>query len=116
MALYSTWDWSRNAWRVYKTSTPVSVGDDPVPPRPTNISPIGADPDEHVKPLPPNAKFVGFDHLARGEVRRAGGVLGNIGDDAGQGVITSNGWLMFGAGAIAAVATVWFLRRRWAHA
>jgi hypothetical protein len=114
MALYSTWDWSRNAWRVYRTPTSVSVGDDPIPPRPTNISPIGASPDDDVKPLPTNARFVGFDHLARGEVRRAPRGLGDIGDDAGQGVITSNGWLMFGAGV--AVASLFWLWRRSRHA
>lgn len=73
MALYSTWDWDRNAWRVYRTSETVSVGDDPKPPRPTAHSALGVDPDTAVRPLPSGAVFVGYDHVARGEVRRAGG-------------------------------------------
>jgi hypothetical protein len=111
MALYSTWDWDRNAWRVYTTRAPVSVGDDPIPPRPTGISALGADPDTHVKPLPSGARFVGYSHVARGEVRRLGGVLGAVGDDAGRAGVMSNGWLMFGLG-VAAASTFWWWRRR----
>lgn len=85
MALYSVWDWNRNSYRVYSTPTPVSVGDDPVPPKPSGISPIGANPDSDVKPLPPGARFVGYDHLARGEIRRMSSGFGDLGDDAGNG-------------------------------
>jgi len=100
MALYSVWDWDRNAWAIYRTRTPVSVGDDPLPHRSAGSSPIGASPDVDVKPLPSNAKLVGYDHLVRGEVRRRSAALGESGDDAGRGTgATRNGWLMFAAGA-----------------
>jgi hypothetical protein len=108
MALYSVWDWDRNAWAIYRTRTPVSVGDDPLPHRGRDTS-LGADPDTGVKPLPLGAKLIGHDHVARGEVRRRGGALG-AGDDAGRGGATSSGgWLMFGLGALAASA--WWWRR-----
>jgi hypothetical protein len=109
MALYSTWDWDRNAWRVHATRTPVSVGDDPIPPRPTGLSVLGADPDSHVKPLPSGARFMGYSHVARGEVRRQAGAMGGVGDDAGRG--SSNGLLMFGLG-LAAASAFWLWRRK----
>lgn len=107
MALYSVWDWDRNAWRVYATKAAASVGDDPVPPRPVNVSPIGADPDMDVKPLPAGAKFVGFDLICRGEVRRL--PAGPLGDDAGSS--PSSGWGMFAIGAALATA-FWVWRGR----
>lgn len=109
MALYSTWDWDRNAWRVHATRTPVSVGDDPIPPRPGGTSALGADPDTHVKPLPSGTRFMGYSHVARGEVRRQSGVLGGVGDDAGQS--GGSGWLMFGFG-LATASVFWWWRRR----
>lgn len=107
MALYSVWDWDRNVWRVYATKTPVSVGDDPVPPRPMGISPIGADPDLDVKPLPGGARFIGYDPTCRGEVRRDPSGSG-MGDD---GSSSSSGWWMFGLGAALASA-FWFWRQK----
>lgn len=113
MALYSVWDWNRNAWRVYSTRRPASVGDDPIPPRPKPLSPVGCDPDTQVKPLPSGAKLEGFSHFARGEVRRMPGGLGDNGDDAGAGGgVTSNTWLMLGVGAALGAATVWWLGRK----
>jgi len=110
MALYSVWDWNRNSYRVYTTPTPVSVGDDPVPPNPSGTSPIGANPDTDVKPLPPGAKFIGYDHLARGEIRRLPSSFTDLGDDAGSG---GSFWMqpviVFSAGVL---ATVWFMRSR----
>jgi len=105
MALYSVWDWNRNAYRVYATNTPVSVGDDPKPPKPLDIGPIGADPDTDVNVLPANAKFVGYDHLARGEIRRPA-VLDRAvsGDDAPEPSIWSNPTVMFVAGVAITVA------------
>jgi len=109
MALYSVWDWNRNAWGVYRTNRPASVGDDPLPHRPSGASSIGADPDIHVKALPSGAKFVGYDHTCRGEVRRKTGFLGIGGDDAGQASgIVGHGWLMFAAGIVVASAYVWW--------
>lgn len=81
MALYSVWDWDRNTWAVYSSQRPVSVGDDPKPPKPSNVSPIGADPDSQMNQLPSDAKFVGYDHMCRGEVRLAGGALAGLGID-----------------------------------
>jgi len=107
MALYSVWDWDRNAWGVYRTPTPVSVGDDPLPHSSSGDSAIGAAPSTGVKALPSNARLIGYDHLARGEVRRRSGALGDNGDDAGRSTgVTGNGWLMFAVGV--AVATGWF--------
>lgn len=83
MALYSVWDWDRNAWAIYRTNTPVSVGDDALPPKPAT-GPIGADPDTQVKALPRGAKFVEYSHVARGEVRRKPKHLADLGDDAGR--------------------------------
>lgn len=111
MALYSTWDWNRNAWRVYSTPRPVSVGDDPLPPRPSGTAALGADPDTHVKALPSGTRFMGYSHVARGEVRRQAGLLGGVGDDAGVGGLTGNGWLMFGFG-LAAASAFWLWRKR----
>jgi hypothetical protein len=70
MALYSVWDWDRNAWAVYRDKRPVSVGDDPKAPKPSNVSAIGADPDTQVNLMPSDARFIGYDHMCRGEVRR----------------------------------------------
>lgn len=113
MALYSVWDWNRNAYRIYSTRQPVSVGDDPVPPRPTGLSAIGADPDTHIKPLPAGARLVGHSHLARGEVRRLSGGLGDGGDDGG--VASGAGgtkWVMLVAGiALGAGAMHLFMGR-----
>jgi len=107
MALYSVWDWDRNAYRVYRTRTPVSVGDDPIPPKPRSSSPIGADPDTQIKALPAGAQPIGFSHIARGEIRRTGGALG--GDDGGS----SSRWAWVAAGVAAgAVGTYWWIRRR----
>ncbi len=98
MALYSVWDWDRNAYRIYSTSRTASVGDDPTPPRPTGLAQLGADPDTDVKPLPAGAKLVGYSHIARGEIRRLNrGFFSDLGDDAGAGSSTS--WLKLGAAA-----------------
>lgn len=105
MALYSVWDWDRNAYRVYSTKTPVSVGDDPLPPKPSGLGAIGADPDTHLKPLPSGARFLGYSHLARGELRRMPRGLGDNGDDAGAATSTlKKPWFAFGLGAAAASA------------
>lgn len=112
MALYSVWDWNRNAYAIYRTSSPVSVGDDPLPHRGSD-SVLGADPDSGVKPLPSGARFVGYDHLARGEIRRRSSALGDSGDDGGAASGSAgNGWLMFGAGVLAASAYWWWRRSR----
>lgn len=109
MALYSVWDWNRNAYRVYTTPTHVSVGDDPTPPKPSGIGPIGANPDSDVKPLPPGATFVGHDLFARGEIRRMPASLGDVGDDAGRGGFWSQPGVMFAAGVFSAfwAAELW---------
>lgn len=106
MALYSVWDWNRNAWAIYRTRTPVSVGDDAIPPRPT-VGPIGADPDTQVKPLPRGAKFVEFSHVARGEVRRKPSHLADLGDDAGRSGGGIGGVAMFAAG-VAVGSAAWY--------
>jgi hypothetical protein len=110
MALYSVWDWNRNSYRVFTTPTHVSVGDDPIPPNPSGISSIGANPDTDIKPLPSGAKFIGHDLLARGEIRRMPAGFTDLGDDAGTG---GSFWMqpvvMFSAGVL---VTVWFMRRR----
>lgn len=79
MALYSVWDWDRNSWAIYRDHRPVSVGDDPTPPKPVNVGPLGADPDTQLKPLPSDARFVGHDHVCRGEVRVRSGALSSLG-------------------------------------
>lgn len=71
MALYSVWNWDRNNWAVYRDARPVSVGVDSKPPKPSNVSALGADPDTQMNPLPADARFVGYDHMCRGEVRVA---------------------------------------------
>ena len=110
MALYSVWNWDRNAWAVYQTRAPVSVGDDAFPPRPTKVGPIGADPDTQVKPLPAGARFVEHSHIARGEVRRKPGHLADLGDDAGRGTAgISWGTLLLGA---AIASGVWYVATR----
>ena len=105
MALYSVWDWDRNSWKIFKTRTPVSVGEDAIPPKPKGTTALGADPDTHAKPLPSGARFMGYSHEARGEIRRATGGLGG-GDDAGRG--GGSPWFMFGLGAAAATAWWWW--------
>lgn len=102
MALYSVWNWDRNAWAVFQTSTPVSVGDDPDPPRPRATSPIGVDPDVAVKELPQNARFLGFDHLCRGEVRRlrGGPGVGQTDDSMGLADVLRHPAVLVGAGLV----------------
>lgn len=70
MATYSAWDWNVNCFRVYKDTKPVSIGDDPSPPRPRTLSILGAVPDKDVKLLPPNARSVGTSPVAIGEIVR----------------------------------------------
>ena len=106
MALYSVWDWDRNSWRIYKTKAPVSVGEDAIPPKPAGTTALGADPDTHAKPLPSGARFMGYSHEARGEIRRAAAGLG--GDDAGR---SRSPWFMFGLGAAAATAWWWWRKK-----
>lgn len=109
MALYSVWDWSRNSWRVYSTPKPTSVGDDPTPQRPTNGTALGFDPDRDVPSLPGGAKFVGYSHLARGEVRRVGGGFSVLGDSDGE-PFWKQPIVLVGLGA--ALATLWWRTRR----
>ena len=106
MALYSVWDWNRNAYAVYSTPKRVSVGDDPVPPRPKGLSKLGASPDDDVKPLPSGAKLIGYDHFARGEIRRRSGLFG-VGDDGGQGGGASSPLFMFLAGGATAAGAIY---------
>jgi hypothetical protein len=113
MALYSVWDWNRNLYRVYSTPTPVSVGDDPSPPKPSNISPIGANPDTDVNPLPSGARFIGHSHFARGEIRRAPTSLMDLGSDSGDGSFWTQPWVMFTAGVLTTLGALrWMARRR----
>jgi hypothetical protein len=77
MALYSVWDWDRNAYRIFQTPMPVSVGDDPISPKPSGIGGLGADPDTQINVIPSDAKFMGYSHMARGEIRRVSGGLGD---------------------------------------
>lgn len=112
MALYSVWDWNRNAYRVYSTKAPVSVGDDPIPPRPSGVGALGADPDHHIKPLPTGAKFVGYSHLARGEIRRMPAGLGDSADDAGASGGRVGGLAMLGIGAAIGFGAAWWIRRK----
>ncbi len=108
MALFSVWDWDRNLWAIYQNAQTVSVGDDPRPPRPMNISPLGADPDTQVNPLPPDARFVGFDHTCRGEVRRKSDALSSLGI-----VMPETGDLKkYAIGALFGAVAAWYYRRR----
>jgi hypothetical protein len=111
MALYSVWDWDRNSWRIYRTKTPVSVGEDALPPKPQGTTALGADPDTHAKPLPAGARFHGYSHVARGEVRRLSSGMGDSGDDAG---VTGGmkPFFMFGLGAAVASAFWWWRKKR----
>lgn len=109
MALFSVWNWDRNAWAVYQNGQTVSVGDDPKPPRPSNVSPLGACPDTQVNPLPPDARFVGFDHACRGEVRRLGD---SVGDALGLVVPESGDLKKYALGGLAGALLVWCWRRR----
>jgi hypothetical protein len=109
MALYSVWDWDRNTWAVYRDARPVSVGDDPTPPRPASVGPLGADPDTQMKPLPSDARFVGYDHMCRGEVRvKSSGPLSGLGIDMPD----TDDLKKYLAGAALGALGVWFWRRR----
>lgn len=109
MALYSVWDWNRNAWRVYRTSAPVSVGDDPIPP-PGSGNVLGSCPDEDIKPLPGGAKLLGYSHVARGEIRRKPRSMVDLGDDAGQ-PSASRSWLLPFAAGVGATVLVLKMRK-----
>lgn len=112
MALYSVWDWNRNAYRIYTTRSPVSVGDDPIPPRPSGAHTLGADPDTHVKALPRGVRLVGYSHLPRGEVRRRSKWLADVGDDAGSNDASSGGKLaMLGVGIVIGAGVMWWVGR-----
>jgi hypothetical protein len=107
MGLYSVWDWDRNAWAIYANGDSVSIGDDPKPPKPSNVNAIGADPDTQMKPLPSNAKLVGYEHMARGEIRRHASMPLGL-DEPGGGDMTK-----YVVGAVVGGAVVWWwLRRR----
>jgi len=90
VATYSAWDWNINAYRVYKDARPVSIGDDPTPPRPKGVSVLGAVPDRDVKLIPPGAKQVGTSVVAVGEIAKdprlnlAKGAGGGGGDGLGS--------------------------------
>ena len=87
MALYSVWDWNKNLYRVYSNATPVSVGVDPQPPRPSGVHLLGAVPYDHAKVLPAGTKALGLSHVPRGEiVRDATSVkeLLGLGDEPGN--------------------------------
>lgn len=118
MAFFSVWDWNRNAYRVYQTPSPVSVGDDPKSPKPLVTSSIGADPDAQVSVVPSDGRLVGYSHLARGEIRR---VSGGLGDDTApeQRSLWQHPVVTFGAGVFAAFwgAELWdtYVRRRRVH-
>lgn len=80
MALYSVWNWDRNNWEVYRDARPVSVGVDSKPPKPSDVNTIGVDPDTQMNPLPSDARFMGYDHTCRGEIRVAPkGALSGLG-------------------------------------
>jgi hypothetical protein len=112
MALYSVWDWNRNSYRVYSTTSPVSVGDDPVPPRPTGTHVLGADPDADVKPLPSGVRLIGRSHLPKGEIRRAPRGLGDNGDDAGNSNGAGSGLAMLGLGIAVGAGVMWWVGRK----
>lgn len=109
MALYSVWDWDRNSYRVYQNPRPVSVGDDPVSPKPVVTSALGADPDTQINVVPQDAKFMGYSHVARGEVRR---LSGGLGDSAApeETPFWKQPIVMFAAGAAAAWAAIKFFK------
>ena len=111
MALYSVWDWDRNAWQIYQTPKPASVGDDPVEHRP-KASQLGADPDTGVKPLPRGATFLRYDHVPRGEVRRKPQSLTDVGDDAGASSGSRKTWWWLAGGVGIGWALSSWLRRR----
>lgn len=73
MALFSQWDWNRNSYKVYATQAPVSIGDDPSPPRPGNLNVLGAVPDMDAKSLPRGASFMGYSQVPRGEIVKSEG-------------------------------------------
>lgn len=109
MALYSVWDWDKNSWAIYRDSLPVSVGDDPKPPRPQRVSRLGADPDTQTKPLPSGARFVGYDHMCRGEVRtRPTGALSGLGIDTPD----SDDLKKYLFGGLVGAAVAWYWKRR----
>lgn len=102
MALYSVWDWNKNAYRVYQTPGATSVGDDPKSPVPVGLHHLGADPDTQVNQLPRNARFLSYSHVARGEIRRMPGGLGQITSAPEDMPWWQRPVVMFGAGVFAA--------------
>ena len=113
MALYSVWDWDRNARAVYRDSRTVSVGDDPKPPKPARVSAIGADPDTQLNPLPPGARFVGFDHMCRGEARvRPDGMLTSALSGLGFEMPSEDDFKKYAAGAALGALAIWYWKGR----
>lgn len=113
MALYSVWDWNKNLYRVYSNTTPVSVGVDPQPPRPSGMHFLGAVPYEHAKVLPSAVNLMGLSHVPRGEiVREAASVkeLLGLGEDADGKSFTST-LLVAAAGAIVGYVIARTVRR-----
>jgi len=116
MALYSVWDWNRNVYRVYADRRPVSVGDDPDPPRPGRVHILGAVPDEHVKRLPKGARFVSYSHAPRGEIVRhpavSGKAMGGLGAlaDRHSGIVEG---ALVGAGVAVLLGYPLQIRRDW---
>lgn len=106
MALFSVWDWDKNSWAVYRNGDSVSVGDDPKAPKPSGTSPLGADPDTHAKPLPSDAKFSGYSHVARGEIRRHASLPLGL-DEPGESSVVK-----YAAGAVVGSVLTWMVLRR----
>lgn len=73
---------------MYATPQHVSIGDDPEPPRPSNLNLLGAVPDVDAKIVPRNASFMGYSQIPRGEIVRSQGSVssretyGLSGDDS----------------------------------
>jgi len=120
MATYSVWDWNENSFRVYRDAKPTSIGDDPTPPRPRAVSPIGAVPDKDVMLLPPAAKFVGMSAMAVGEIaidpllrNQTASSSGRGGSGDGLGAFGDQ-WTSLGPVLVvgAAIAAVMYFSRR----
>ena len=67
MALFSVWDWDKNAWAIYRNNDTVSVGDDPKAPKPSGTSALGADPTRTSSRFPatPSSLATAMWHEAR---------------------------------------------------
>lgn len=102
--IYSAFDWYSGKYRVFQDSLQVPIMSDPKSCAPTYRNPIGVDVNAALCPVPPNAKFVGWSDVAKGQVSRYGAGASGI-TNYGNAGPNLGGFGYLGLGQTVPVAT-----------